>query len=329
MTAAAIYGIAGAAVVLVLVGAELLTRIASGGKIGFLSTVILGTDGRTSTSKTFILLWTLLVAWGLTSLLIAGELVPQHKCVSAVNAVHRCTRRHDDVALLQLGWRHFLHEGLLGSYLVLLGIPASAGIAAKAITQTQATASPGSKTVAKPAGGKAGLATHLSEIFSADDGTTDIGDFQYLIFNLITAVYFVSKFVKPVGTGLPSIPDTLLGLTGVSASLYVGKKAVTRSEPKVTAVFPATLREGQAFTVTGVALADPTEAAEAPPGITLNGIPARPVAIDPNIPDRLSATVPAGLIPAAAEHREAQVKLQVYTAYGAITPEIQVHCVAP
>jgi len=29
------------------------------------------------------------------------------------------------------------------------------------------------------------------------DGTTDIGDFQYVIFNLVTAVYFVAEFVRP------------------------------------------------------------------------------------------------------------------------------------
>ena len=71
----------------------------------------------------------------------------------------------------------------------------------------------------------------IAEIFSADDGTTDIGDFQYLIFNLVTAVYFVAQFLNPDGTGLPTIPDTLLGLTSVSAGLYVGKKAVTSSQP--------------------------------------------------------------------------------------------------
>lgn len=330
MSAVGIYLTAAGAVLVVLLVTEGLARVASGGKTGFLSTVVLGADGRTSTSKTFILMWTLLVAWALASLLIAGELVPQHACVAGApqKAVKLCTGAHDDVALLQIGWRHFLNAGLLGSYLVLLGIPASAGIAAKAITQSRAISSPGSKTEAKASGGKNGLLPRLAEIFSADDGTTDIGDFQYVIFNLITAVYFVSKFVKPVGTGLPAIPDTLLGLTSVSAALYVGKKAVTRNEPKVTSVFPATLREGESFTVTGVGLSDPEERADSAPGITINGIQAKPVAIDAKVADRLSAVVPVGLIPRGAETKELEAKLQVYTAYGATTPEFDVRCVS-
>lgn len=329
MSAAGDYFTAAGAVVVFLLATEGLARLASGGKTGFVSTVVLGADGRTSTSKTFILMWTLLVAWALTSLLIAGELVPQHSCVAGAEqkAVKLCTATHDDLALLQLGWRHFLHQGLVGSYLVLLGIPASAGLAAKAITQSQAISSPGSKTEAKPTGGKRGVLPRLAEIFSADDGTTDVGDFQYVIFNLITAVYFVSKFVKPVGTGLPSIPDTLLGLTSVSAALYVGKKAVTRNEPKVTSVFPATLREGDTFTVTGVALSDPEEPAASTPGITINGIQAKPVAIDPKVADRLRAVVPLGVIPRGTEKKEVEAKLQVYTAFGATTPEFDVRCV--
>jgi hypothetical protein len=50
-----------------------------------------------------------------------------------------------------------------------------------------------------------------------------------VIFNLVTAIYFVAEFVRPNSGGLPVIPDTLLGLTSVSAALYVGKKAATRT----------------------------------------------------------------------------------------------------
>jgi hypothetical protein len=92
----------------------------------FLATVILGKDGRTSTSKTFILMWTLLVAWALIALLIAGEFVSTHACVppsDIANAAQKCRAAADEVGLLQVGWLHFLHAGLSGSYLVLLGVP--------------------------------------------------------------------------------------------------------------------------------------------------------------------------------------------------------------
>jgi hypothetical protein len=108
-------------------------------------------------------------------------------------------------------------------------------VAAKGITQSQVNGA-GFKAPKPPDGFDP--FTRIAEIFSSDDGTTDIGDFQYLIFNLVTAAYFVSQFLNPDGSGLPAIPDTLLGLTSVSAGLYVGEKAVTRTQPLVTGVFP-------------------------------------------------------------------------------------------
>ena len=105
----------------------------------------------------------------------------------------------------------------------------------------------------------------IAQTFSADDGTTDIGDFQYVIFNLVTAVYFVAEFVRPSSQGLPVIPDTLLGLTSVSAALYVGKKAATRTQPTITGVFPSILRVGEEAVITGSGLtADPTAPPPAP-----------------------------------------------------------------
>jgi hypothetical protein len=305
----------------------LVEGIARWGGGAFLTSVVLGEDKRTSTSKTFILLWTLLVVWALVSLLIAGELVSKHACAAGKPsaAAMSCTQQNDQVGLMQLGWMHFLHVGLVGTYLVLLGIPASAGVAAKGITQAKVAAG----TLIKPAasGEAHGIGPRLAQIFSADDETTDIGDFQYVIFNLITAVYFVSKFVKPNASGLPTIPDTLLGLTGVSAALYVGKKAVARSEAKVTAVFPSTLRVGAEFTVVGIGLSEPPDLPKEPK-ITINGIAAENVAVDPTVTDRLTATVPNGLIPAGVPAGQAiDGTLQVSTAYGTVTAGFGVRCV--
>ena len=295
----------------------------------FLGTVILGDDGRTSTSKTFILLWTLLVTWALLALLIAGELVSAHGCIAgaASGAVKRC--HGDDVALMQLGWSHFLHGGLTGSYLVLLGLPAAAGVAAKGITQAQAQDPSAVKTVKKrpPAQGRnlgtrlKDFLTGITEIFSADDGTTDIGDFQYMVFNLITAAYFVARFLRPDINGLPAIPDTLLGLTSVSAGLYVGKKAVARNQPSISGVFPSVLQSGHTFTVVGVSLtqdpsADPTNAI----GITIDGVPAANVT---EVAGNLTATVPPNLsVGGGVTTRQ----LQVLNPYGGITANFPVQC---
>jgi hypothetical protein len=324
MSSTGIFLSAGGAIILLLLVAEGIARAGGG---AFLPTVVLGEDKRTSTSKTFILLWTLLVGWALISLLIAGEFVGQHGCVTGPRAlaIKACMAGHDDVGLLQLGWTHFLHIGLIGSYLVLLGIPAAAGVSAKGITQSKVLSGQLTKTAAN--GNETKLGPRLAQVFSADDGTTDIGDFQYLIFNLITAIYFVSNFVNPDGNGLPMIPDTLLGLTGVSAALYVGKKAVTRGEPAVTGVFPSILRPGEVFAVVGTNLSDPSEPGPNVAAITINGVQAANVEADNNIPDRLMARAPAGMNPLGTPAgTDRSGKLQVSTSYGSITKEFEVRC---
>jgi hypothetical protein len=305
--------VAAAAVLALLVAFDLIARAAHS---RFFSTVILGQDGRTSTSKAFVLLWTLLVGWALIALLIAGELVHTHACVHAANAAKACSG--DEVGLLQVGWNHFLHAGLSSSYLVLLGVPGTAAIAAKGITQAQVNGT-GFKT-AKPKKGSDPFG-RIAEVFSADDGTTDIGDFQYVIFNLVTAVYFVSQFLNPDGTGLPTIPGTLLGLTSVSAGVYVGKKAVTRSQPAVTGVFPLPLHDGQRFSVIGTGLTvDPAAPTEVGPQITIDGVPATAVVASNG---SLLAKAPPNLGPGGTPMTR---QLQVLNPYGGISANFPVQC---
>lgn len=311
-----------AAAILVLLGIVAGIAHLAGGS--FFATVILGQDGRTSTSKAFILLWTLLVGWALIALLIAGELVPAHACVPAsdiTGAAKACMARGDEVGLLQVGWLHFLHTGLAGSYLVLLGVPAAAGVAAKGITQAQVNSPSGFKTSKLQQKGFHPF-HRLAEIFSADDGTTDIGDFQYLIFNLITAVYFVAQFLNPNGSGLPTMPETLLGLTSVSAGLYVGKKAVSRAQPTVTGVFPLPLHDSTQFTVIGTGLAPQAGAqGDTEPQITIDGVPA--TLLQMTDAGNLIAKAPPDL---GTGGSPVVRQLQVLNPYGGISPSFQVQC---
>ncbi len=199
---------------------------------------------------------------------------------------------------------------------MLLGVPAVAAVAAKGITQSQATGFKTPNTNAGPA-----LMSRLTEIFSADDGTTDIGDFQYMIFNLIAAVYFVVQFVTPDGTGLPNMPDTLLGLTSVSGGLYVGKKAVTRSQPQVTGVFPQPVQANSRFTIVGEGLiAEATSPTEVPPQVTIDGVPAMGVSTEN---ETLTAVLPPAF---AAGGAPKVVHLQVKNPYGGITPSFEMQC---
>lgn len=313
MTLAAIMLIAAAAMAVLLALAELLAHAAHA---RFLASVILGEDGRTSTSKTFIFLWTLLIGWALIALVVGGQLVGQHACVHLPNPVTACG--HDQLGRFQAGWHHFVRAGLSGDYLVLLGIPAAAGVAAKGVTQSQ-VAGAGFKKPRAP--GSGGVLARLAEIFSADDGTTDIGDFQYLIFNVVTGVYFVARFLSPDGTGLPTIPATLLGLTSVSAGLYVGKKAVSNSQPTVSGVFPLPLHDGQPFTVIGTGLVpDAGSPTSVTPQITIDGVPATAVAA---AGDHLIAKAPHNLGPGGIPMIR---QLRVLNPYGGITADFPVQC---
>lgn len=86
--------------------------------------MILGQANRTSTSKTFILMWTLLVGWALVSLVIAGEILHTHNCTAGTDlkaATKLCSANHDKLGSLQIGWLRFVSTGLAGSYLLLLG----------------------------------------------------------------------------------------------------------------------------------------------------------------------------------------------------------------
>ncbi len=317
-----IYLIAGAAVLTCLVVVQLISLVGHKWHKSFLSTVILGEDGRTSTSKTFILMWTLLVSWALIALLIAGELIHTHGCVTPsdlTKAAEACSKKKGhDVGLLQVGWLHFLHTGLSGSYLVLLGVPAAAGVAAKGITQREASGTGFKTPNANP--GRNPFA-RVAEIFSADDGTTDLGDFQYMIFNLVTAVYFVVQFVHPDGTGLPTMPDTLLGLTSVSAGLYVGKKAVSRSQLAVTGVFPQPVQANMRFTIVGEGLtAEPTSPTNVPPQVSVDGVAVDIVAIDGT---SIVAVLPGALGGGGATCLR---HLQVKNPYDGITPSFDIQC---
>jgi len=171
------------------------------------------------------------------------------------------------------------------------------------------------------------VAARVAQIFSADDGTTDIGDFQYMIFNLVTATFFVAEFVRPSPQGLPTIPDTLLGLTGVSAALYVGKKAATRTQPTITGVFPSILQAGATAVITGSGLTPDSGApAVRVTEVSINGKDAGVPQLD-LIAGTVTVTVPAGLVPAGGPAISGTV--QVLTAFGAVTPGFTVQLSPP
>lgn len=64
--------------------------------------------------------------------------------------------------------------------------------------------------------------------------------------------FFVVRFTDHPESGLPDLPQTLLLLSGASATAYLAKKAATREAPPVlTAVFPSPVVAGEEVTIIG------------------------------------------------------------------------------
>ena len=206
-----------------------------------LKAAVIGQDGRASTSKTQVALWTGAVVWALVDLLLLARAYSGGSLF--INAVK--TNWHPE-------------------YLALLGLPVAAATTAKAVVaganagQGPATSDPSSK--AKIASGLSGNRVYVrdpispgvwgfmkgvAELLTGDDDAVAWADLQYVVFTLITLVYFASQFLAQPAAGLPQMPAALLTLMGVSATGYTANKIVSTKvntqdapadgEPEVTA----------------------------------------------------------------------------------------------
>lgn len=185
--------------------------------------LLLGADHRLSTSKAQVAAWTYLVLFALCALMLIGKSL---NCPASSQT--GCVQIR---APLAAAFDAFLTTGLQPSYLQLLGLPTAAAVAAKAITTGKIAAAqnqgrPPAKTPAPDT--NQALGDRVAELVSDDNGDTDLGDLQYQLFNLLTMAWFLVTFLphplRP--SGLPDLPATLIGLTGVSTAGYVTKKAL-------------------------------------------------------------------------------------------------------
>jgi len=180
-----------------------------------LKAAFIGDDGRASTSKTGIVVWTAAVITALIYLLLLSRTVPgQSLFLGALNQ----------------NWRP--------EYLVLLGLPAAAATAAVAAVKTS-NHGEGPDRIAAGDVATAGRYTRqmvpddihgfpqgLAELITDDNGIIAWADLQYVAFNVITLVYFASQVLSTPKDGLPPIPAALLTLMGVSATTYAANKGI-------------------------------------------------------------------------------------------------------
>jgi hypothetical protein len=185
-----------------------------------LKAAVMGQDGRASTSKTQVVLWTAAVVWALVDLLLLARTYSSGNLFTSA---------------VSTNWRP--------EYLVLLGLPVAAATTAKAVV---ASTNSGRGPVADaPSGaladslgvervyardplpaGVRGFVTGVAELLTGDDGTVAWADLQYVVFTLITLVYFAAQFLARPASGLPPVPAALLTLMGVSATAYAANKVV-------------------------------------------------------------------------------------------------------
>jgi hypothetical protein len=181
-----------------------------------LKAAIMGEDGRASTSKTQVVLWTGATVWALLDLiLLARAHASSNLFTNAVTS----------------NWRP--------EYLVLLGLPVAAATTAKAaVVSTNAGHGPATSEAAAVLGldrvyvrdpsppGIWGFVTGIAELLTGDDGVVAWADLQYVVFTLITLVYFAAQFLSRPQDGLPPVPAALLTLMGVSSAGYAANKIV-------------------------------------------------------------------------------------------------------
>jgi hypothetical protein len=197
-----------------------------------LKSLVIGADGRASTSKLQAVMWTyalLLVFFYMLFLnrtLWHGAATPTLPSPSSA-------------------FDAFVHSPLQPEYFALLGLPVAAAVAAKALTTNKTV----SGQLAKSAGESRGVGAGIAEIVSNDTGQADLLDIQYFAFNVVALLYFFVQFATVTaagpGKGLPTIPPTLLALAGVSTTSYLVKKALeTGVAPTITSVSPLRVQLG-------------------------------------------------------------------------------------
>ena len=232
VTAMIVFAIFWALILALLEWAGLKDGNSERSKYGFVD-VLIGSDGRVSTSKTMVYGWTFVFVSALvimTSMVIFGYLKSGQAFQTGSN------------------W---------DAYLLLLGGPFASAVIAKGIVSCQTQQDPTSKSGTPATAGTANTMSttvvaqpSATDIVNGDSGTPSLVDTQYSIFSLVAILYFAGVFIANLdkfaagavtadkAEWLPQIPSALLGLTSLAALTYVGNKAVQTQGLRVVSFSP-------------------------------------------------------------------------------------------
>lgn len=199
--------------------------------------LVIGADKRLSTSKLQAVLWTYAILGALAVLLIL-YLMGDTQGLEILTGAHAPPENDAGQPV----------DAFPEAYLLLLGGPFAAAVAAKAIVSARVE----DGTLNRSEGEEdADIRTRLSEAVSDDKGNVDLVDTQYLLFNLLLLGYFLALFIADPRDGLPELPDVLVALTGLGALTYVTNKAVQRAKPSLSSVSPNEVAPGAKVTLRG------------------------------------------------------------------------------
>ena len=219
--------------------------------------LLTGADNRISTSRVNVALWTVAIAFGITTLVAfafgahqyhmgnpCGLKTPAGGHAPAGAAVDGVCVNGNAIAADQLGLDNTFKGGLAPNYLVLLGAP-FVTLAGSAFIVNQQVGN-GSRQKVQSAGPGSYV-----DALTDDDGSADLVDSQYLIFTGVLLFYFLITFI-PNPSVLPDLPWGLVGLTGVSAGTYLLNKSVATNGLTVQGLASSSVKQGGSARVLGL-----------------------------------------------------------------------------
>jgi hypothetical protein len=199
--------------------------------------IVMGADGRLSTSKFQFFVWTGVIVF--VYVLLFGSLDKDHlEILSRIPA----------------------------NVLLVMGFSVTTAVGAKGITVSYLNAG----QIAKPASGQAGGDTSLSGLVTHDDSNTpDLTKLQMLIWTAIATVVYLChvhqalpgiiacKIAANPADALCKFPDidqSLMVLMGLSQGAYLGNKLVSVGSPQLTGLSPSVGVPGTDITISGQSL---------------------------------------------------------------------------
>ena len=73
-------------------------------------------------------------------------------------------------------------------------------------------------------------AIDLKLLISEKDGSASLSRLQFLIFTfLIASLFLIIAFAKAGGIGWPDVPNSILGLMGISGGTYITSKGIQKT----------------------------------------------------------------------------------------------------